>query len=190
MKSMVQNNIASILDKNPLIPVVTINDEVELKTICELLIEKGIGCIEITLRTAYSKEAIRKAITTYAGQLKIGVGTVVSVADVQFCQEVGVDFMVSPGMTNELNGAMEESKLPFIMGAVTPTELMEGMERGWTYFKFFPANIFGGVQTLKTYGALFPQLKFCPTGGIKENNYKDYLKLDNVVSVGGSWLIN
>jgi 2-dehydro-3-deoxyphosphogluconate aldolase/(4S)-4-hydroxy-2-oxoglutarate aldolase len=97
--------------------------------------------------------------------------------------------MVSPGINENLSSALMDSEIPFIPGVATPSEIILGMQLGWDTFKFFPANLFGGIKALKTYRNVFPSILFCPTGGITENTHQEYLELSNVVSVGGSWLI-
>ncbi|MFT5819235.1 MAG: 2-dehydro-3-deoxyphosphogluconate aldolase/(4S)-4-hydroxy-2-oxoglutarate aldolase [Crocinitomix sp.] len=183
-----QNNILEILKENPLIPVVTISHLNEIDKIYIKLKSKNVRCIEITLRTPVSREAVKIFKERYGDDFKVGVGTIVSVEDVQFCVENKVDFMVSPGLAPAMIEPLESSGIPFIPGVSTPSEIMSGLECGWSYFKFFPANLFGGVDAMKTYSAIFPNVLFCPTGGINERNYKDFLRLDNVISVGGSWL--
>jgi len=88
----------------------------------------------------------------------------------------------------ELSSSFENSGIPFIPGVATPSEIILGLQLGWDTFKFFPAHLFGGLEALKTYGQVFPEVQFCPTGGIKAETYKHYLSLPNVMSVGGSWL--
>jgi|SRR6056300_859874 2-dehydro-3-deoxyphosphogluconate aldolase/(4S)-4-hydroxy-2-oxoglutarate aldolase len=183
-----QNNILQILEENPLIPVVTINDLNDIDKIYIRLKSKNVRCIEITLRTDVSREAIKLFKEKYGDDFKVGVGTIVGAKDVQFCIDNRVDFMVSPGLAPAMIEPLEKSGIPFIPGVSTPSEIIKGLECGWKFFKFFPANIFGGIDALKTYANIFPSVKFCPTGGLNERNYKDYLKLDNVVSIGGSWL--
>lgn len=184
-----QNNIEEILKNNSIIPVSTISSESELETIYNQLISKGIHCIEITLRTKYAFEAILQFKRKYGNEFKVGAGTVVSVEQVQRCRELGVDFIVSPGLTADLARELYESKIPFLPGAVTPSEITAGQELGVQFFKFFPANLFGGLETLKAYESVFKGVKFCPTGGINESNYEEYLALENVVSVGGTWVL-
>lgn len=183
-----QNNILEVLKENPLIPVVTINHLNEIEKMYVKLKSKNVRCIEITLRTPVSREAIRVFKKEYGHDVKVGVGTIVSADDVAFCMDAEVDFMVSPGLASKMIEPLEKSGIPFISGVTTPSEIIQGKEYGWNYFKFFPATIFGGVEALKTYGAIFPGVKFCPTGGINERNYKEFLNLENVISVGGSWL--
>ena len=96
--------------------------------------------------------------------------------------------MVSPGLSSGLASHFEDSGIPFILGVATPSDIINGIQFGWDTFKFFPAHLFGGLNALKTYGQVFPQIKFCPTGGITEDSSQSYLALENVISIGGSWL--
>jgi 2-dehydro-3-deoxyphosphogluconate aldolase/(4S)-4-hydroxy-2-oxoglutarate aldolase len=184
-----QNNIAEILESNQLIPVVTINSKEEIDDFYTKLKSQGISCIEITLRTDFAWEGIELFKKKYGKEFKVGVGTVVSRTQIHKAIELDVDFIVSPGLTTSMVQLLESSKIPFIAGVSTPSEIMRAMEIGWKYLKFFPADIFGGVKSMKAFGAIFNDIKFCPTGGIDESNYKDYLELNNVISVGGSWLV-
>lgn len=183
-----QNNIAEILENNQLIPVVTINKAEEVDTLYSKLSAKGIKCIEITLRTDFAWEGIALFKKKYGNEFKVGVGTVVTRTQIHKAIELDVDFIVSPGLTTSMVQLLEASKIPFIAGVSTPSEIMRAMEIGWEYLKFFPADIFGGVKSMKAFGAIFTNIKFCPTGGIDESNYEEYLALKNVISVGGSWL--
>ena len=184
-----QNNIEEILQANTIIPVVTIKHEAEIDAIYQTLSSKGIQCIEITLRTEYAFEAIAEYKKRYGSEFKVGVGTVISEGQVNKCIELNVDFIVSPGLTENLAKVLRASKIPFLPGAVTPSEIISGQELGVEYFKFFPANLFGGLETLRAYAIVFKGVKFCPTGGVNESNYQDFLKLENVVSVGGTWVL-
>ena len=185
---MIQNNIEKILKENPLIPVVTISDEVELVQIYEKLKSKNISVIEITLRTEFAWEAIKLFRQKYGDEFKVGVGTIINAEQIQKSIDLRVDFMVSPGLTTGMIQLLDFSGIPFITGVSTPSEIIRGIEIGWEFFKFFPADLFGGSEALKAYGSIFRNIKFCPTGGISEANYKEYLELDNVLAVGGSWL--
>ncbi|WP_430404170.1 bifunctional 4-hydroxy-2-oxoglutarate aldolase/2-dehydro-3-deoxy-phosphogluconate aldolase [Fluviicola sp.] len=184
-----QFNIEKILTGNPLIPVVTINALSELDMVYNQLKSHGISCIEITLRTAVSWDAIQLFKERYGDEFSVGVGTIKSVGDIERCKEVQVDFLVSPGVSDAMRDALNKCGIPFLPGVATPSEIIQGLEAGWKFFKFFPADLFGGLKALKTYGSVFSDAKFCPTGGISETNYKDFLALENVLSVGGSWLL-
>lgn len=186
---MKQNNIENVLKNHPLIPVVTIHSEEEIEPIIQQLIARNIFCIEVTLRTDFAFEAIEIIKNRYSETITLGVGTVLSQSQIERLVEIGVDFIVSPGLTPSLYDHLTVSKIPFIPGAVTPSEIMQAIELGCTTLKFFPATIFGGIQALKTYGTVFSQVKFCPTGGVDESTYEAYLALSNVISVGGSWMM-
>lgn len=185
---MKQHNIRAILEKHPIIPVVTFHEVSEVVPQMEKLEAQGVSCIEITLRTPISFDAIAEAKRTFGQRMDIGVGTLVTNQQIEKAAELGVDFMVSPGISKALSPTFESCGIPFIPGVATPSEIINGLELGWDTFKFFPAHLFGGLDALKTYGQVFPQVKFCPTGGIKAETYEHYLKLHNVISVGGSWL--
>jgi 2-dehydro-3-deoxyphosphogluconate aldolase/(4S)-4-hydroxy-2-oxoglutarate aldolase len=185
---MKQNNIRAILEKHPIIPVVTFNELSEVVPQLEKLESQGVSCIEITLRTPISFDAIAEAKRAFGKRIDIGVGTLVTNEQIEKAAELNVDFMVSPGISKSLAPTFESCGIPFIPGVATPSEIITGLELGWDTFKFFPAHLFGGLDALKTYGQVFPQVKFCPTGGIKAETYEHYLKLSNVISVGGSWL--
>jgi 2-dehydro-3-deoxyphosphogluconate aldolase/(4S)-4-hydroxy-2-oxoglutarate aldolase len=185
-----QNNIESVLRANPLIPVVTIESLDQVDKVYTELSAQGIKCVEITLRTEIAWEAIALFKEKYGSEFQVGVGTIVSDDDILKCIKLKVDFMVSPGLNTQMIEYFETSGIPFISGVSTPSEIMRGIAMGWTIFKFFPADLFGGVKAIKTYGAIFSNVQFCPTGGINQDNYKSYLDLDNVLAVGGSWLIS
>ncbi len=186
---MNQNNIFELLQKHPIIPVVTIHDLNEIDPLISGLIGKNIFCIEVTLRTSVAFEAIRLIKQKYGEQISVGVGTIVKIEQINKVTELGVDFIVCPGINESLAKPLMDSGIPFIPGVCTPSEIILGMQFGWKTFKFFPANLFGGLPALKTYGQVFPDIRFCPTGGITENSFQDFLALDNVVSVGGSWMV-
>ena len=185
---MKQHNIRTILEKHPIIPVVTFHELSEVVPQMEKLESQGVSCIEITLRTPISFDAIAEAKRTFGQRMDIGVGTLVTNEQIEKAAELGVDFMVSPGISKALAPTFEICGIPFIPGVATPSEIIAGLELGWDTFKFFPAHLFGGLDALKTYGQVFPQAKFCPTGGIKADTYEQYLSISNVISVGGSWL--
>lgn len=186
---MNQNNIIEILEKNPVIPVVTFENLSEVDSILEKLLAQKIKCIEVTLRTKQALSCIQYIKERYRDSVSVGVGTITKPEQVKKVEELNVDFLVSPGLSNTLAEAFLQTELPFIPGVSTPSEIIKAKEYGFTILKFFPANLFGGIKALKTYGQLFPDVRFCPTGGINENNYSDFLELPNVLSVGGSWIV-
>jgi 2-dehydro-3-deoxyphosphogluconate aldolase/(4S)-4-hydroxy-2-oxoglutarate aldolase len=184
-----QFGIRNILRENTIIPVVNIENVDHVESILAKLQEQGINCIEITLRSACAMEAIEKAMAIRPEGFSVGVGTIVVPSQVQDCAKLGVDFMVSPGLSSELISALNEAQLPFLPGVMTPSEIIRGLNQGWNTFKLFPFNLAGGITALKTYSGVFPNVTFCPTGGLNSENYKACLELDNVMSVGGSWVL-
>ena len=184
-----QNNIQGILSKHKIVPVVTINSINEVDGIIEKLQSNGINCIEVTLRTEVAFEAIAMIKNKYGTTIDVGIGTVVNEDQINKAKQIGVDFMVSPGINQNLAEAFQKSGIAFILGVATPSEIILALQLGWTTLKFFPANLFGGIDALKTYGNVFPNVQFCPTGGVNENTYLDYLNLKNVICVGGSWMM-
>jgi len=185
---MSQNNIRTVLEGNPVVPVVKIQSLEEVIPLVTALQDHNINCIEITLRTDCAIDALKLAKECSNDNFSVGVGTVVNTKQLAQVVDAGVDFIVLPGLNNELVDALKEVSIPFLPGVVTPSEMMACLSLGWDTLKFFPANIAGGLSALKTYSQVFSQIKFCPTGGISKENYPEYLALDNVISVGGSWI--
>ncbi|MGB0933317.1 MAG: bifunctional 4-hydroxy-2-oxoglutarate aldolase/2-dehydro-3-deoxy-phosphogluconate aldolase [Lishizhenia sp.] len=183
-----QNNIENILRKHTVIPVATIENSSQIDEYYTLLKTNNIYCIEITLRTSFAWEAISLFKQKYGSEFSVGVGTITNPADVNKCIEIGVDFIVSPGTSTELSASLNNCGIPFLPGVATPSEIISGLNNGWSYFKFFPANLFGGRDALKVYSAIFSAAYFCPTGGINHDNYTSFLELPNVLAVGGSWV--
>lgn len=185
---MIQNNIQDVMQRHPIIPVVTLNNTEEVFEIANKLLTQNIRCAEITLRTDFALEGI-KLMQEKFPEIEVGVGTIVHVEQIEQVKALGVKFMVSPGATPTLLKAMQDSGIPYLPGVVTPSEVIQGMEMNLRYFKFFPASIFGGLDTLKAYGQVFPQCYFCPTGGLNATNYQEFLGLKNILCVGGSWML-
>lgn len=184
-----QNNIRSILSQHSIIPVVTINNMNEIAPKINSILDNNIKCIEVALRTKFAFQAIEFIKKNYADKICVGVGTVINIEQIHRAAKIGVDFIVSPGISKELSAELIKSKIPFILGVATPSDIILGLALGLRFFKFFPANLFGGIPTLKTYKNVFPHVIFCPTGGINKDSYLEYLELDNVLSVGGSWMM-
>lgn len=184
---MSQNRIAEVLKGHSYIPVVTFNEGDDPLNFVEFLIQQKVNCIEVTLRTPFAFEALEKIKKTYEDGFIIGAGTVVELEQVDKLNDLGIDFMVSPGLTESLIKKMSVSNIAFLPGISTPSEIIKARELGLTTLKFFPASIFGGIEALNTYAQVFPDINFCPTGGINKMSSDDYLKLPNVFAVGGSW---
>lgn len=185
---MSQNNIRTLLQGNPIVPVVKIEHLKEVIPLLDYLKENNFNSIEITLRTDCAMDAIRLAKEHCDDSFLVGAGSVINKEQIANLLEIGVDFVVLPGIQKDLIEVLEELKIPFLPGVMTPSEIMEALLLGWDTLKFFPAHIAGGIEALKTYSQVFPRVKFCPTGGIGVENHNDFLALDNVLSVGGSWV--
>lgn len=176
-----------VLNAGPVVPVIVINDIEHALPLASALLAGGVKVLEITLRTPVAIEAIRR-ISQELPEAIVGAGTVTTEQDLQAVAEAGGVFAISPGLTSTLLQAARNAPIALIPGIITPSELMLGMEYGLTEFKIFPAVAAGGIGMLKSLGGPFPQATFCPTGGISASTYRDYLELDNVACVGGSWL--
>ena len=181
------SDIRSILRLSPVIPVVTIQDGCDAIALAQALAKGGIGIIEVTLRTKaglVGMEQIRRAVP----EICVGAGTVWTRKQAQDATAAGAQFMVSPGIADEVYECCLENSIPLLPGAQTVSEVAHWARRELTAVKFFPAQAAGGIQALKAFSAVFPGLEFCPTGGINEASAPDYLKLSCVPCIGGSWL--
>jgi 2-dehydro-3-deoxyphosphogluconate aldolase / (4S)-4-hydroxy-2-oxoglutarate aldolase len=176
-----------ILRQGPVVPVMVIQKLEQAVPLAKALMAGGIRVLEITLRTPVAVEAIRAIRRDVPGAM-VGAGTVIRAEDLAVVSDAGAVFAISPGLTVELLEAANQGTIPLIPGISTVSELMTGMALGYTHFKFFPAEAAGGVKMLKAIAGPFPQITFCPTGGITPDNYRDYLALGNVACVGGSWI--
>ncbi len=170
------------------LPVVTVNDVEETVRLTRTLLEGGMPAVEITLRTAPALEAIR-VVKAEVPDALVAAGTVTNPDQMQAAAEAGADFAVSPGISADVLVAAAELGMTFIPGVATPSEVMLGLNHGMDCFKLFPAEAVGGMALLKALAGPFPEAKFCPTGGLNPNNFRDYLALPNVGCVGGSWMV-
>jgi 2-dehydro-3-deoxyphosphogluconate aldolase / (4S)-4-hydroxy-2-oxoglutarate aldolase len=179
--------LEDVLRSAPIIPVITIERVEDAVPLARALVAGGLVALEITLRTQ-AAPAAATAIAKAVPEALVGLGTVLTGSDLDIARDLGARFALSPGATSELLDAAAAGELPFIPGIQTSSELIAALGRGFDVVKFFPAMPAGGVAALKALAGPFPQVRFCPTGGIGEDNFTDWLTLDNVVSVGGSWL--
>ncbi len=179
--------IDEILRRCPVMPVVTIDDAGAAPDLARALARGGITIIEVTLRTPAALEAMRR-IRAEVPEMLVGAGTVLTPRDYQQSADAGAAFAISPGSTPTLLAFGRDAEIPYLPAICTASELMAAMEHGYGAFKFFPAGAAGGVAALKGLGGLFPQARFCPTGGISLDTAGDYLALPSVLCVGGSWL--
>jgi 2-dehydro-3-deoxyphosphogluconate aldolase/(4S)-4-hydroxy-2-oxoglutarate aldolase len=151
------------------------------------LVAGGVRTLEVTLRTPVAIEAAR-AMMAEVPEAIVGIGTILNPADFTRVEKLGVAFGISPGLTPELLKAAAHSSLPFAPGIATASELMMALAHGFDVAKFFPAEQAGGIKGLRALGGPFPNVRFCPTGGVGEANAATWLAEPNVVAVGGSWL--
>lgn len=178
----------SVLNAGPVVPVIVIRDLHQAVPLARALVAGGIRVLEVTLRTECAIEAIR-AIAEEVPEAIVGAGTVINPEQLKAVTDAGAQFAISPGLTESLLQAADQGSIPLIPGIATVSELMAGMAYGLKNFKFFSAEANGGVKALKAISGPFPDIRFCPTGGISLNNYRDYLALSSVACVGGSWLV-
>jgi 2-dehydro-3-deoxyphosphogluconate aldolase/(4S)-4-hydroxy-2-oxoglutarate aldolase len=173
--------------QGPVIPVMVIHKLEQAAPLARALMAGGLRVLEITLRTPVAMEAIRAISREVAGAI-VGAGTVTRGEELAAVADAGAVFAISPGLTAELLEAANQGPIPLIPGNATVSELMTGMALGYDHFKFFPAEAAGGVKMLQAIAGPFPQVTFCPTGGITSANYREYLALKNVACIGGSWV--
>jgi 2-dehydro-3-deoxyphosphogluconate aldolase/(4S)-4-hydroxy-2-oxoglutarate aldolase len=177
------------LQRSRVIPVASIPDALHAEAIGEALLEGGISIIEVTLRTRDAFAAIR-ALRQSCPDLLVGAGTVWTPQDWVMAEEAGAQFIVSPGAPVPLVDSGLHRRIPYLPGAQTPTEVAALAHAGYEAVKFFPAATAGGVDALRALAAVFPAMRFCPTGGITVDNARQYLALSCVPCVGGSWLLS
>ncbi|WP_338241274.1 bifunctional 4-hydroxy-2-oxoglutarate aldolase/2-dehydro-3-deoxy-phosphogluconate aldolase [Aurantiacibacter hainanensis] len=180
------DNIEEIMLSAPVVPVLVVDDVGHARETAEALVAGGLTVLEVTLRTPHAIEAIKR-MNLVPGAI-VGAGTVTNKKELDAALAAGAEFIVSPGLTEPLGQAAIKSGIPFLPGIATASELMFGLDMGLTHFKFFPAVANGGVPALKALAAPFRQCKFCPTGGITAETAPDWLALDPVLCVGGSWV--
>lgn len=181
------NDIIAIMQRSPVIPVVTVDDVTRAVAIAEALLAGGISVIELTRRTPVAVEAVR-AVKAQVPDLCVGMGTVWEPAHAHEAVDAGAEFIVSPGIADAVDDTCRELGKPYLPGAQTVSEVAHLARRGFRASKLFPANIAGGPAAIKAYSAVFPHMSFCPTGGVNEDNAEQYLAESNVVCVGGTWL--
>lgn len=176
-----------VMRQGPVVPVMVIHKLEHAVPLANALLAGGIRVLEITLRTPVAMESIR-VLRREVPDAIVGAGTVTRGEELDAVAAAGAVFAISPGLTAELLDAANRGPIPLIPGIATISELMTGMARGYDHFKFFPAEAAGGVRMVQAIAGPFPRITFCPTGGITFANYREYLALDNVACVGGSWV--
>lgn len=182
-----ERTVDDVLTTAPVIPVVTVQGAQDAVRLAEALVAGGLPVVEVTLRTTNALSAI-EAIAKNVPDAIVGAGTVLTPGRISAAVSAGAEFIVSPGVTDELITAFKKTKVPVLPGAATASEVMRLLNAGFVRQKFFPAEAAGGVAMLKGLAAPLADVRFCPTGGIKQDNAQDYLSLPNVVCVGGTWI--
>jgi 2-dehydro-3-deoxyphosphogluconate aldolase/(4S)-4-hydroxy-2-oxoglutarate aldolase len=181
------NAIEQIMRAAPVIPVLVIEDAAHAVPIARALLAGGLPVLEVTLRTKAALEVIR-AMKSVPGAV-VGAGTVLNPADLDAAIAAGSEFIVSPGLTEPLGKAAVAAGIPFLPGTANAGDIMRGLDLGLTRFKFFPAEASGGIAALKAIAAPFGEVRFCPTGGVTQASAPQWLALDAVLCVGGSWIV-
>jgi 2-dehydro-3-deoxyphosphogluconate aldolase/(4S)-4-hydroxy-2-oxoglutarate aldolase len=178
---------SKLLSGVSVVPVVVIDDVDSAVRLAECLFEAGLNTIEVTLRTDDALESMSRIVAAVP-EMIVGAGSVRYTKQVAEVRQAGAKFAVSPGASDQLLDTIEEAGMPFVPGAVTASEMMRLLERGYTLQKFFPAELAGGIPYLKAVGGPLSEVRFMPTGGVSAELANDYLALSNVVAVGGSWI--
>ena len=180
--------LENILKKCRVLPVVTAASVEGTVRLAQALQRGGMAAIEITLRSAAALDSIR-AVKAQVPGMRVAAGTVTNAAELERAMEAGATLVLSPGATPALLRAAADAGVDFVPGVATASEIMCGMDLGFSIFKLFPAEAAGGLALLKSLGGPFPQALFCPTGGLHPGNFRDYLALPNVICCGGSWMV-
>ncbi|MFF4286260.1 bifunctional 4-hydroxy-2-oxoglutarate aldolase/2-dehydro-3-deoxy-phosphogluconate aldolase [Streptomyces sp. NPDC001633] len=181
-------SVPSVLGLAPVVPVVVLEDAADAVPLARALVAGGLSAIEVTLRTPAALDAVR-AIADEVPDAVVGAGTLLTPEQVAAARAAGARFLVSPGWSPRLLGALRDSGLPFLPGVSTASEVVTLLDEGINELKFFPAEAAGGTAYLKSLAAPLPQARFCPTGGITLASAPTYLALPNVGCVGGTWML-
>ena len=187
MKDQRQTDLRALLSTHPVLPVLTIEDPRDAAPLARALVAGGTPALEITLRTEAALEAARIIMQEVEGAI-VGLGTVLNARDIETAQRIGARFALSPGATPALLAAAGAAALPFAPGVANASETMAALEHGFDILKLFPAAQVGGLDMARALGGPFPQVRFCPTGGVSAANAAAWLREPNVIAIGGSWI--
>ena len=182
-----QHKLATLFKQATIIPVIAIDRLEDAVPLARALVAGGVRVLEVTLRTPVAISAA-EAIMAHVPEAIVGIGTILNAADLARAEALGAKFGISPGATPDLLEAAAACALPFAPGIATASDLMQALAHGFNLVKFFPAEQSGGIKALRALAGPFPDVRFCPTGGIGEANAAAWLSEPNVVAVGGSWL--
>ncbi len=179
--------LAEIFAKQRVVAVATLERAADALPLADALCAGGVRVLEITLRTAAASAAIEQLRKARPDAI-VGAGTVRDARTLSAARDAGAQFVVSPGFTTALHEAASAGALPWLPGVATASEILLAREAGYALLKFFPAEAAGGTRALRAFASVFPDVGFCPTGGVTAENVRSYLELPNVVCVGGTWL--
>lgn len=182
------STVAEKIAELGVVPVVVLEDVKDAAPLAKALVEGGLPCAEVTFRTAAAEESI-KLMTAEYPDMFVGAGTVLTIDQVDRAVAAGAKFIVSPGFDPEIVDYCLEKEIPVFPGCITPSEVAQAVKRGLKVVKFFPAEQFGGVATIKAMAAPYVGLKFMPTGGVNAKNLESYLGCDKIIACGGSWMV-
>lgn len=181
-------NVSETIQKMGVVPVVVLNDAKDAAPLAKALVEGGLPCAEVTFRTEAAEESIRIMANDFP-EMFVGAGTVLTIEQVDRAVAAGAKFIVSPGFDPEIVDYCIEKDIPVYPGCITPSEVAQAVKRGLKVIKFFPAEQFGGLATIKALAAPYTGIKFMPTGGVSAKNLESYLSFDKIVACGGSWMV-
>ena len=181
-------NIYEQIRSHRIVPVVVLKDVNDAVPTMEALVNGGLPVAEVCFRTDAAKESIEILTKKYPDAL-IGAGTVINAKQCEEAIQAGAKFIVSPGLSANVNEVCVKHGVPYLPGVCTPTEVMAALELGITTLKFFPASNFGGLKTIKALCAAFPQINIMPTGGVSADNILEFLAFDKIIACGGSWMM-
>lgn len=182
------NELLQRIEKIGVVPVVVLHDAKDAKPLAKALCDGGLPCAEVTFRTEAAEESIRVMAEAFPEML-IGAGTVLTTEQVDRAVAAGAKFIVSPGFDPEIVDYCLAKDIPVLPGCITPSEVAQAVKRGLEAVKFFPAEQFGGVATIKALAAPYTNVRFMPTGGVSAKNLADYLGCPKIVACGGSWMV-
>ena len=182
------STVAEKIAELGVVPVVVLEDAKDAAPLAKALVEGGLPCAEVTFRTAAAEESI-KLMTAEYPDMFVGAGTVLTIDQVDRAVAAGAKFIVSPGFDPEIVDYCLEKEIPVFPGCITPSEVAQAVKRGLKVVKFFPAEQFGGVATIKAMAAPYVGLKFMPTGGVNAKKLESYLGCDKIIACGGSWMV-
>lgn len=181
------NSVSSIMGEQTLLPIIQVDNADDGVAIAQAMFAANLRTVEVVLRSEKSAAAVT-AIKSALPDMIVSAGTIIDEASLKVAKEAGADFIVTPAVTERLLSALTECGLPVLPGVSTVADIVLAREHGYREMKLFPASLSGGAAFLKAVGGLFKDTRFCPTGGVSEANFQDYLAMDNIFAVGGTWV--